>query len=82
MRRRAMSHNPNRMPRTLREAHKAQVSLLLKVYLHTELTLYLCGFRWQRVVQQPSLRGLEGNIDADQADCWKSIKSDLVKSLG
>nr|CAG4651053.1 EOG090X07PD [Simocephalus serrulatus]SVE94291.1 EOG090X07PD [Simocephalus serrulatus] len=26
MRRRAMSHNPNRMPRTLREAHKAQMA--------------------------------------------------------
>ena len=29
MRRRAMSHNPNRMPRVLREAHKAQVFRIL-----------------------------------------------------
>ena len=27
MRRRAMSHKPNRMPRILREAHKAQVEV-------------------------------------------------------
>ena len=29
MRRRAMSHNPKRMPRALREAHKAQVLRIL-----------------------------------------------------
>lgn len=36
MRRRAMSHNPNRMPRVLREAHKAQVCHLFQKisYLH------------------------------------------------
>ena len=31
MRRRAMSHNPNRMPRKLREAHKNQVQYNTKI---------------------------------------------------
>lgn len=48
MRRRAMSHNPNRMPRLLREAHKSQVCRTLKnctMFLENG-NFFLDGKKW------------------------------------